>query len=123
MTNSVPEVSARLCCGKCGRPYETSIEKDGVSLTLKTLRRGDVAISLTDRQYQIVEKLLRSAPTGVHKDHLFFSVWGDETDVQMKTLEVFICQIRRRLWGTGLTIQTIYGMGYRMKIHPMPAHA
>jgi len=119
MANAVPEVTKRLCCDKCGRPYEESMQKHGIALSMRTLWREEQSITLTDREYQIVELLLRSYPIAMHKDRLFLGVWGSYSEVQPKTLDVFICKLRKQLGRVGMLIETVHGMGYRLILRPM----
>ncbi len=118
MANGVPEVVTQQCCDKCGRPYEAAMQKAGVAMTFRTLWRDEQSIVLTDRESQIVETLLRSYPLEVHKDRIFLNVWGGSSDVQIKTLDVYICKLRKRLGAVGLEIETIFGMGFRLKLVP-----
>ncbi len=116
MANAVPEVSARLCCEKCGRPFEDFMEKHGITINFRELWRNEQSIILTDRESQIVETLLRSYPHAVHKDRIFLNVWGGSSDVQPKTLDVFICKLRKALAPIGMLIETVHGMGFRLKL-------
>lgn len=114
MANAVPEVSARLCCDKCGRPYHEFMKKHGIAMSFRTLWRDEQCISLTDREFQIIETLVRSYPNPIHKVRVFLNVWGGSSDVQMKTLDVFICKLRKQIARVGMTIETVHGMGYRL---------
>ncbi len=119
MANGVPEVAQQQCCDKCGRPFHSFMEKNGISLSFRELWRGEQSVILTDRESQIIETLLRAYPIGVHKERIFLNVWGGSSDVQTKTLDVYICKLRKQLAPVGLAIETIFGMGYRLTIRPM----
>ncbi len=119
MANTTPEVTARLCCETCGRPYEEFLEKHGISLMLGSVRRDEAQIIVTNREWQIIETLLRRFPNAVHKETIFLRVWGGSSDVQIKTLGVFICKLRKKIGPIGLHIETLFGMGYQLHIRPM----
>ncbi len=118
MANGVPESVTQNCCEKCGRPFHNFMEKNGISLSFRELWRGEQSVILTDRESQIIETLLRTYPIAVHKERLFLNVWGGSSDVQTKTLDVYICKLRKRLGAVGMSIETIFGMGFRLKMVP-----
>ena len=121
MTNCVQELSIRLCCDKCGRPFEEAMQKHGIAISFRTLWRDEQSITLSDREYQIVETLLKSYPHPVHKERIFLNVWGGTSDVQLKTIDVFICKLRKKLALVGTGIKTIHGMGFRLTVEPHSA--
>ncbi len=121
MANGVPEVTARLCCEKCGRPFDDFMEKHGISMSLGQLWREEMQIRLTNREWQIIETLLLRFPSPVHKESIFLRVWGGSSDVQIKTLDVFICKLRKKIMPVNLRIETIFGMGFQLHIGPMPS--
>ncbi len=121
MANGVPEVVTKLCCDKCGRPFDNAMEKHGIAMSFRSLWRNEESVILTDREYQIVQTLLRSYPIGVHKERIFLNVWGGSSDVQMKTLDVYICKLRKTLARVGIAIVTLHNMGFRLVIGPHSA--
>ncbi len=118
MANGVPEMVAQQCCDKCGRPFQDFMQKNGIYLSFRELWRDEQSVILTDRESQIVETLLRTYPIAIHKERIFLNVWGGSSDVQAKTLDVYICKLRKRLGAVGMSIETIFGMGYRLKLVP-----
>ncbi len=97
------------------------MQKHGIAISFRALWRDEQSIILTDREYQIVEALLRTYPNAIHKERMFRNVWGAYSDVQMKTVDVFICKLRKRLGHVGLAIETVFGMGYRLVVQPINA--
>lgn len=92
-----------------------------------TLRAGDLALdvtakaatletkplSLTAKEFRLVEYLLRHKGEVVSKDQLLDHVWSDEDRVQHNTVETFIANVRRKL-GDKPIIQTVRGYGYKV---------
>ena len=48
------------------------------------------------------------------KERLLVALYGLEADVDIKIIDVFACKLRRKLAGTGIEIQTVWGEGYRL---------
>lgn len=49
------------------------------------------------------------------KGNLYFSLYGHKSEdeqAEPKTIDVFVCRIRKRLKPLGLNIQTVWGKGY-----------
>lgn len=102
-------------CPECGRPYAVDmpvgIEIDGVELTI-----DGVQIQLSQKAAMIFRRLMRSRGKAVSRQSIFFSVWGDESDVNWKCIDIYVHQMRRLLNGTRIRIETITGLGYRLVI-------
>lgn len=68
-------------------------------------------VSLSGKEYQLVEKLARAFPSPVPKHQLLEDVWGLD-DVDINVLEVYVGYVRRKLGRE--RIQTVRGVGYRL---------
>lgn len=81
------------------------------------VRRGDRKVALTPREFQVLEMLMRRAGRVVPRDSLLDSVWGDESDVGLNTVDAFVSSLRRKLEGPGekRLIHTIRGLGFCIK--------
>jgi len=91
-------------------------------LTLNTLtyevKRSDRLITLSKKEYALLEYLLRHAEAILTKDQLINNVWDYEADVLPNTVEVYIGYLRNKIDrpfknSPGL-IQTIRGFGYKI---------
>jgi len=69
-------------------------------------------ISVSRREFLVLEHLLRAHPAVVSKESILDAVWGtpDETDANI--VEVYIGYLRRKLGRA--RIETVRGVGYRM---------
>jgi len=81
----------------------------------RVTRRGQ-AVSLTPREYQLLELLMRNRGRVISRDTILESIWGASTDVSENTVEVFVRHLRLKLdTGEPKLIQTVRGFGYRMQ--------
>ncbi len=81
----------------------------------RRVARGDVEITLTPREYGVLEHLLRRAGTVVTKSELLRSVWDEHYEGDDNVVEVYVGYLRRKLdtpFGTR-SIETVRGAGYR----------
>lgn len=78
--------------------------------------RGDVPITLTPREFSVLEYLLRRKGEVVTKPEILDNVWDSAYDGPANVVEVYIGYLRRKLdapFGCK-TIQTLRGFGYRI---------
>jgi DNA-binding response OmpR family regulator len=69
-------------------------------------------VELTQREFDLLEYLLRHAGQVVTRDQLLESVWGFMFPGQTRTVEVHIAQLRKKLGHPDL-IRTVRGLGYK----------
>lgn len=77
------------------------------------VRRGSATIELTPRECAIVELLMREHGRVVPRHQILAHAWPEEPDHRSNVLEVLIKRIRGKLGPD--TIQTVRGIGYRMR--------
>lgn len=82
----------------------------------RTCRRGDTDISLTTREYELLEALMRKPGQVVAKQDLLERVWGDEFEGDPNVVEVYIGYLRRKIDRPfdRHDIETVRGVGYRI---------
>jgi DNA-binding response OmpR family regulator len=78
--------------------------------------RGGVTLSLTPREYAILETLMRRAGDVVSRVHLGETVWENDLDSLTNLVEVHISHLRRKVDRPGALplIHTVRGYGYRL---------
>ena len=69
-------------------------------------------VELTQREFDLLEYLLRHAGQVVTRDQLLESVWGFLAPGETRTVEVHIAQVRKKL-GHPELIKTVRGLGYK----------
>ena len=84
----------------------------------RVVRRGDVAIDLTRREFDVLELLLRANGAPVPKREILDRVWGFDHEVDENVVEVYIRYVRKKIddpFGTK-SITTLRGVGYRVEL-------
>jgi len=87
---------------------EIELERAGQAVTLK-----GAPVDLTAREYSLLETLMRRAGCILSRAMLEDLLYGFEADVSSNTVEVHVASLRRKLGHE--VIETVRGMGYRMK--------
>jgi two-component system OmpR family response regulator len=86
------------------------------------VQRGERAISLTSKEYMLLELLMRSPRQVMSRAMLAEHLWNADAENLSNVIDVYIRYLRRKLCERGEpdVIQTIRGFGYQLK---EPAHA
>jgi DNA-binding response OmpR family regulator len=90
---------------------------DGLELDTKhqTVVVGKKALSLTMREYGLLEYLLRNQGALVTRDELLEHVWDRNYDSLSNVVDVHLKNLRKKLPASyAKRIQTIWGKGYRL---------
>jgi DNA-binding response OmpR family regulator len=69
-------------------------------------------VELTQREFDLLEYLLRHPGQVVSRDQLLESVWGFRSPGETRTVEVHMAQLRKKL-GHPRLIRTVRGVGYK----------
>ncbi|MEG4494656.1 response regulator [Microcoleus sp. D3_18_C4] len=81
-------------------------------------------ISLTATEYNLLELLLRNPDRIFSRNAILDRVWGFDDAPTDRAIVTHIKNVRNKLKAGGLTeeiIETVYGMGYRLKPYPQSA--
>lgn len=82
------------------------------------------AVHLQPNHAKVMELLARKMPRTARRDEIIFAVWDDaEPEFVENNLKVMIFQIRRRIASLGLSIENVFGIGYRLVRNDEPPHA
>lgn len=88
-----------------------------IDLRSRTVRRGQQTISLTNREFALLEILAESSPRPVSKTTLVERVWDQHFDSGTNVLNVYINYLRKKIELPGLSplLHTVRGVGYALK--------
>lgn len=109
----VARCRALLRRGMSEPPAEISVGDLVLDPRRRTVRRGDVPIPLTRREFELLEYLMRHPGEARTREAILAAVWG-ESGRDPNVVEVYIGYLRRKVdhvFGT-TTIHTVRGEGY-----------
>ncbi len=83
----------------------------------REVRRGDREIDLTNREFELLEYLMRNERLVISRERLLEEVWGYDPAALTNTIDVFISNLRRKLEADGepRVLHTKRGAGYVVK--------
>src|SRR5690554_4636278 len=90
-----------------------------INTAQKKVKRQNIEVKLTPREYQILVKLCENPGEIVSKKELINEIWGTFLDVNTNTIEVYINFMRNKIdkpFGKN-SIQTKIGYGYFFEIN------
>ena len=80
--------------------------------------RGDRHVDLTQREFELLEYLMRNERIVISRQRLLDEVWGYDPFSMTNTIEVFVSNLRRKLESGGepRLLHTIRGAGYVLRV-------
>jgi two-component system, OmpR family, response regulator MprA len=83
----------------------------------REVHRGDRPVELTNREFELLEYLMRNERLVVSRERLLEEVWGYDPMAMTNTIDVFISNLRRKLEAGGepRVLHTKRGAGYVVK--------
>jgi DNA-binding response OmpR family regulator len=115
------ELLARIRALLRRRPPRGSASLQVADLTLnpdtREVQRGEREIELTNREFELLEHLMRNERLVVSRERLLDEVWGYDPMAATNTIDVFISNLRRKLesGGENRLLHTKRGAGYVLK--------
>jgi DNA-binding response OmpR family regulator len=115
------ELRARLRALLRRRPPRGSASLVVADLSLNPdtheVRRGERTIDLTQREFELLEYLMRNERIVISRQRLLDEVWGYDPFSTTNTIEVFVSNLRRKLESGGepRLLHTIRGAGYVLR--------
>jgi two-component system, OmpR family, response regulator RegX3 len=82
-----------------------------------SVRLHGATVDLTERQFQLALVLFRNPGRLLSRQYLLEAVWGLNAQVQTRTLDIHVSQVRAalRLADNGWRINSVYAHGYRLE--------
>jgi DNA-binding response OmpR family regulator len=82
------------------------------------VHRGERSIELTQREFELLEYLMRNERLVISRQKLLDEVWGYDPFSITNTIEVFVSNLRRKLEAGGepRLLHTVRGAGYVLRV-------
>jgi two-component system response regulator PrrA len=81
-----------------------------------TARRGDRALDLTRREFELLEAFVVNAGLVLTRAQLLDLVWGYDFEIESNVVDVFVGYLRRKLEAQGepRVLETVRGVGFKL---------
>ena len=106
-----------------GTAEERVLQAGDLALNLGTRRArlSDRNVDLTAREFALLEAFLRHPDQVLSREQLLSQVWGYSFDPGTNVVNVYVGSLRKKLGAD--TIETVRGMGYRLRrVKTSPSH-
>lgn len=93
-----------LMCGNLtmdGKKHEVKVDGSTVTLTLK--------------EFELLKQLMKHPGIVLTRDQLLEDIWGYDFGGETRTVDVHVRTLRQKLGDVGEYIETVRGVGYRMR--------
>ena len=71
-------------------------------------------VALRTKEFDLLLTFMEHQGVTLHRERLLELVWQITVPVKTRTVDVHVNHLRRRLEGSGLVIETVRGVGYRL---------
>ncbi|MBI3464436.1 MAG: response regulator transcription factor [Planctomycetes bacterium] len=88
-----------------------------IDMRTRSTRRAGTAIELSQREFELLEYLVRNKNSDVTREMLARNVWKESAGIMTNVIDVCVNSLRRKveLPGTRPLIQTVRGVGYSVR--------
>jgi DNA-binding response OmpR family regulator len=84
----------------------------------REVRVRDVELTLRTKEFDLLAALIENAGIVLTREQLLDRVWGYNFYGETRTVDVHVQHVRARIAGSGLGIQTVRGVGYKLVEDP-----
>ena len=81
------------------------------------LEKDGVRVSLRNRELRLLEIFFNSPDIIFSKEQLTDRLFSISEEISENAIEVYVGRARKKLIGSNTEIETVRGMGYRLKIN------
>jgi DNA-binding response OmpR family regulator len=95
-----------------------SVGEFQIDLGGHAISRGNEAVELTQKEFDLAVFLFRNTGRLLSRKHLMESVWGQRADLNTRTVDTHISRLRNKLSLTaenGWRLSSVYQHGYRLE--------
>lgn len=99
-----------------GLPTTLTVADLSLDPVTRVARRGNRTITLTTKEFAVLEVLMRQPSGVVTRERISSHAWDDNHDPASNVIDVYIARLRRKIDGPGDTplLTTVRGAGYRL---------
>ena len=113
---NAPRARVSQFCPRCGQANPNT-GRAWVDLETNDVVVDSQRIRLTASQAELIYALLEKMPRVASRGHLLRRIYNNfDSEAEAKIIDVWICKVRPKIEGTALSIETVWGRGYRASL-------
>lgn len=86
-----------------------------VNLDSRTVTKAGEQITLTTKEFDLLETFIRNKNIAISRSNLYEMVWNEPVMGDTRTIDNHVSSLRKKLGYAGL-IRTVHGIGYRLDV-------
>ena len=108
-------IHALLRRPKKSSPITLTLQDISINTTSRIVTYKNKPISLTLKEFMVLEYMMRNVDKVVTRDELYSHAWDFADSSFSNTVDVHIKNLRKKIHDNGKIIQTVRGVGYKME--------
>lgn len=108
-------IHALLRRPKQSSPITLTLKGININTTSRVVTYKNKPVSLTLKEFMVLEYMMRNAGKVVTRDELYSHAWDFADSSFSNTVDVHIKNLRKKINDNGKIIQTVRGVGYKME--------
>jgi DNA-binding response OmpR family regulator len=106
----------RSGAGTTQRESEVPLKLGGLSIdpASREVRANGDLVKLRAKEFDLLLLLMNNKGIVFTRDKLLELVWGFDFAGETRTVDVHVAQLRKRIAGSGIEIETVFGIGYKL---------
>lgn len=120
----IPELIVRVKVllrryGNVNQEEQISYGPIAIQVRNRTITVTGEELTLTEKEYELLEYLLLNKEQIVTKDQIYNRIWGLDSEAGIGIVELYVHYLRKKLssWHADQFIQTVRGLGYILRIN------
>lgn len=82
----------------------------------REVRVAGTEVKLRAKEFDLLLALLEHKSIVLTREKLLEVVWGFDFAGETRTVDVHVAQLRKRIAGSGVEIETVFGVGYKLRV-------
>jgi len=116
---SVLELISRIkaLLRRCDEGVDRSLCVGSIALSMaqRQVTVNDQRVMLTFTEFELLHSLMLNAGIVLSRDRLMEQIWGQDADLESRTVDMHIKALRHKLGPAGELIKTVRSVGYKME--------
>ncbi|MBD3922048.1 response regulator transcription factor [Paenibacillus sp. PR3] len=107
--------------GKMNQEEQVSYGPIAIQVRNRAATIAGEELILTEKEFELLEYLLMNKEQIVTKEQIYNRIWGLDSEAGIGIVELYIHYLRKKLspWTADQLIQTVRGLGYKLKLQSM----